>query len=107
MSNEIELNEVNFDQEINNSTQPVLVDFWAPWCGPCRRQIPVIEELSVELKGKALIAKVNVDENQMLASNFGISGIPALLVFNKGKLVEQLTGLHTKSQLSTILNKYL
>ena len=107
MTKAIELNDVNFDAEVKRSTQPVLVDFFATWCGPCRSQIPIVDELAEEYSGKARVGKINVDEGQMKSVEFGISSIPALLVFKDGEVVERMVGLHSKSQLSEILKKYL
>lgn len=107
MTNVIELNDVNFEAEVKGSTQPVLVDFYATWCGPCRKQIPIMDEVAKEFAGKARIAKMNVDDGRTTSAEFGISSIPALLVFKDGKVVEQMVGLHSQNQLSGILNKYL
>lgn len=103
----IELNDINFDSEVKRSTQPVLVDFYADWCGPCRKQLPIVEELAGDYEGKARIGKVNVDNAGAKAREFGISSIPALLVFKDGQIVERMVGLHSKSQLSQIINKFL
>ena len=84
-------------------TGTVLVDFWAPWCGPCRMQGPILEALAGELSGAVSIAKVNVDDNSELAARFGITSIPTLLVFKDGKLVRQLVGLHQAPALKKIL----
>lgn len=107
MANAIELNDVNFDQEVKRSTQPVLVDFFATWCGPCKKQLPIVDELSKEFSGKARVGTINVDEGPKKAAEYGVSSIPALLVFKDGEVVERLVGLHTQTQLSDILNKYL
>lgn len=107
MTNTIELNDVNFDAEVKRSTQPVLVDFFATWCGPCKKQLPIMDDVAKEFAGKARIAKMNVEEGQNKAREYGISSIPALLVFKDGQVVENLVGLHTQGQLSSILNKYL
>lgn len=105
--NTIELNDVNFDSEVKRSTQPVLVDFYATWCGPCRKQLPVMDEIAKDYSGKARIGKMNVDDGKIKAAEFGISSIPALLVFKDGQVVERMVGLHSKGQLSQILDKYL
>jgi thioredoxin 1 len=105
--NTIELNDVNFDSEVKRSTQPVLVDFYATWCGPCRKQLPIMDEIAKDYSGKARIGKMNVDDGKIKAAEFGISSIPALLVFQDGQVVERLVGLHSKSQLSQIIEKYL
>lgn len=107
MTNVVELNDVNFDSEVKRSTQPVLVDFYATWCGPCRKQLPVMDEMAQDYSGKVRIGKMNVDEGKIKSAEFGISSIPALLVFNDGKVVERLVGLHSKGQLSAIVEKYL
>ncbi|GGF70315.1 thioredoxin [Paenibacillus albidus] len=82
-----------------------LIDFWAPWCGPCQVQLPIVEELADELKGKANIAKVNVDEEQELAAQFSVRSIPTLLLFKDGKLIDQMVGVNSKDSLKNkILN---
>ena len=105
--NTLELNDVNFDSEVKRSTQPVLVDFYATWCGPCRKQLPIMDEMAKDYSGKVRIGKMNVDDGKIKAAEFGISSIPALLVFQDGQVVERLVGLHSKSQLSQIIEKYL
>lgn len=107
MANAIELNDSNFDQEVKQSDIPVLVDFYAVWCGPCRKQLPIVDELAGDFSGKAKITKINVDEGSAKSSEFTVSSIPALLVFKGGHVVDRLTGLHSKEQLASILNKHL
>jgi thioredoxin 1 len=102
---EIQLTDQNFDSEISKAGGPVLVDFWAPWCGPCRMLSPIVAELAQEYGGRATIAKLNTDENPETASRYQISAIPAILFFKNGKLVEQLTGVRPKPEIKSILEK--
>ena len=103
----LHLTEKNFDEEVINSPIPVLVDFWAEWCGPCRMISPIVDELAQELSGKLKVAKVNVDEAQEVAAKFGIMSIPTLLVFKKGKVVSQIVGAMPKDQLLAKLSPSL
>jgi len=96
----MELNDSNFDQVIK-SDKPVLVDFWAEWCGPCKMIGPVLDELAEEYAGKVKIGKVNIDEQQALAAEYGIRAIPTLLLFNHGQVAEQIVGLRSKRDLKT------
>ena len=107
MANVQEVSEASFEQEVRKSGVPVLVDFWAPWCGPCRALAPVIEELATEYAGKLKVVKVNTDDNIGIAQTYRISGIPTLIVFKNGEPVEQLVGNHKKSMLTEVLNKHL
>jgi thioredoxin 1 len=99
MGKTIELTDSNFDQAIN-SEKPVLVDFWAEWCGPCKMIGPVVEELAGDYEGKAVIAKLNVDENPQVTARFGVRNIPTLLVFKNGQVVDKQVGAVPKSVLS-------
>ncbi len=101
------LTQNNFDDEVINSPLPVLVDFWAEWCGPCKMISPVIDEIANELSGKLKVAKVNVDDAQDLAVRYGIMSIPALLIFKKGKVVQQLVGVMPKEQLLSKISPLL
>ena len=96
-----ELNDGDFAEVIASGI--ALVDFWAPWCGPCRAQSPIIEALADDLAGKAIIAKLNVDENPRTAARFSVRSIPTMLVFKDGEVIEQLIGLQTKEKLSALL----
>ncbi len=107
MSKIIEINDSNFEEEVKNSTIPVLVDFWAPWCGPCRKLSPVVDELSEEFDGKIKVGKVNTDENLKITQEFSISGIPCVLIFKDGQAVERLVGLMQKTQIVTNIEKYI
>ena len=102
---EIKLTTANFDNEVIKSDIPVLVDFWATWCGPCRMLGPVIEELAEEYEGKVKVGKVNVDEEPALAAKFDISSIPTVMLFKNGKVTETVVGFRPKGQFEAILNQ--
>jgi thioredoxin 1 len=101
----IEINDGNFESEVIQSTQPVLVDFWAEWCGPCKMLVPVLEEIATEQAGLVKVAKVNVDTNPVLAARFGIRSIPTLLYFVGGKVRNQTVGVTGKSGIVAKLEK--
>lgn len=101
----IEIGDGNFEAEVLQSDVPVLVDFWAPWCGPCRAIAPVIEELSGEYGAKLKVAKCNVDDNPKTPSKYGIRAIPTLIIFKGGNVSEQITGAVAKSQIASAIDK--
>jgi thioredoxin 1 len=101
------LSNANFDQEVVKSPTPVLVDFWAEWCGPCKMIAPILDEIAEEKLGKIKVAKVNVDENQELAAKFGIRAIPTLLLFKDGLVKEQMVGMVGKKDLEKKLAAHL
>ncbi len=103
----LQVTDQSFEKEVLKSDKPVLVDFWAPWCGPCRRQGPIVEELSNELKGKVKVAKLNTDDNPKTAQAYNIRGIPCLIVFKSGKVADQMVGLRSKEELLQTINKHL
>ena len=103
--NVLEFTDANWQSEVLNSTLPVMVDFWAPWCGPCRMLAPTIEKLAGELEGKVKVGKMNTDENQETPGSLRISAIPTVLVFQGGREVERLVGVNTESKFKASLAK--
>jgi thioredoxin 1 len=105
--NILELNSGNFKSTVDSGQIPVLVDFWAPWCGPCRVIAPILEEVAKEMEGKVRIAKVNVDDSPDIASQFGVRGIPTLILFKEGQIKGQMVGVNSKSSIVQLIQKNL
>ena len=103
----IEFNEENFTTEVESSNIPVLVDFWAEWCGPCKMLSPTIDVIAEKYNGKVKVGKVNVDKDPVIAQKYGVRGIPNILIFNKGNIQEQLIGNVPESDISNILDKLI
>ena len=103
----IEINDSNFKSEVTDSAMPVLVDFWAPWCGPCRMIAPILEELAKEYDGKVKVVKINVDDSPNTAGEYGIRSIPTLILFKDGKVFEQTVGAQSKKNLKQLVDKSL
>ena len=97
----------NFEQEVVQAQLPVLVDFWAPWCGPCKVVGPVVDSLAADNEGKLVVGKVNVDENKDLAAQFGIRGIPTLVIFKDGNEVQRMVGAQSKAQLQKAIDQVI
>ncbi|MBO0722974.1 MAG: thioredoxin [Blastocatellia bacterium] len=104
-----EVSDANFEREVLHSTEPVLVDFWAAWCAPCRMIAPAVESLAEKYQGKARVVKVNVDDNVVISSNYGIKGIPTLVLFRDGKEAERVVGVpaNAKDYLTQMLERHL
>lgn len=107
MSAEVKFTDTNFNNEVIKSSQPVMVDVWAPWCGPCRKLGPVIEELAGEYSGKVKVGKLNTDESPTVASNYNVLSIPTVLFFKNGKMMDQLVGVQSKAELKKHLDKLI
>ena len=107
MGNAVTVTEETFDTEVLKSTEPVLVDFWAAWCGPCRVIAPTVEELAVEYQGRLKVVKVDVDQNQEVAIRYGVQSIPTLMVFKDGKMVERVLGAMPKPRLVALIKPHL
>ena len=101
---EIKITASNFEEEVLNAKLPVIVDFWAPWCGPCRMLAPVLEEIAEENEGAVIVGKVNVDEEPQLAASFGIASIPTLLVFKNGEITQKSVGVKPKAAIEAMFN---
>ena len=103
----LELTDDNWQKEVLSSEQPVLVDFWAPWCGPCRAIAPHVESLASEYEGKIRVGKLNIDDHQQAARQYGVRSIPTLLLFKEGKVVEQIVGAVAKDKLESLVQPHL
>ena len=103
----LEITDSNFEETVLKNDKPVMVDFWAEWCGPCRMVGPIIDELSEEYEGKAIIGKVDIDSNQQYAAQFGVRNIPTVLVFKDGELVDRKVGVSSKNDYAQAIDKLI
>lgn len=107
MANTVEITDANFEAEVKQSNIPVLLDFWAPWCNPCKMIVPMIERLSIEFAGKIKIGKMDIDANPNIPSTFGVRSIPTLLFFKNGQMVEQVVGVIPEAQIKKVIEKVI
>ena len=107
MSSVQHIKDSNFQEQVTNSDVPVLVDFWAPWCAPCRMVAPVLEQIASEYEGRAKVVKVNVDEQQQVAGSLGVRSIPTIALFHKGKVKDTLIGARPKEEFQRVLDKHI
>ena len=107
MSKEMEFTDASFEEEVINSDVPVLVDFWAPWCGPCKMVAPIVEEIAGEYDGKIKVGKMNTDDNQQVPAKYGIMSIPTLMVFKNGEVAERIVGAQPKQAITEKLDTVL
>ena len=103
----LQITDSNFEETVLKSDKPVMVDFWAAWCGPCRMVGPIIDELSEEYEGKAIIGKIDIDSNQQYAAQFGVRNIPTVLVFKNGELVDRKVGVSSKNDYAEAIDKLI
>ena len=103
----LEITDNNFEEVVLNSSTPVLVDFWAAWCGPCRMVGPIVDELSEDFEGKAVVGKIDIDSNQEYAAKYGVRNIPTVLIFKDGELVDRKVGVCSKSEYTSSLDSYM